>query len=96
MAGAYAAFERGVSNLEATLSFAVEKLRAAYALDPDSQDHRTAVQAKILGELLTSDTDSRFLAQKLGSMLVVAMDQLSRCSGQHVQTHDEPSVEDWE
>lgn len=82
---AYAEFERSVAGMEAHVAMVVANLRAAYALRPDSANHRTEVQVGMLAELQHSDP------RMLASLLVVAVDQLSRCSG----VHHEPSVEDW-
>lgn len=87
--GAYADFEGGVAQLEAHLATVVANLRAAYAVDPTSGNHRTQVQIGMLSEMGTAEP------QTLASLLVVAVDQLSRCTGRHIVDHVEPSVEDW-
>jgi hypothetical protein len=69
---AYAEFEQGASEVEARLVRAVAGLRVAYALNPDSGDHRTAVQAGFLTELMQADPEA------LACLLVVAIDQLAR------------------
>jgi hypothetical protein len=75
--GAYAGFEGGAAQLRDHLAQSVVALRAAYALSPNSSNHRTQVQVWLLAELNAQDP------RAVAAMLVVAMDQLTRCDAPH-------------